>query len=134
MLDKIVVGVDGSPTSARILDWCVELLSETDCEAIVVCCHVARPELGDDGNDALRAELRTVTKSACKKLSARGVRCRDVVEDGDARVALIEIAEREGAGLIVAGSRGRSQLKDVVLGSVATYLTHQSPIPVAVVR
>ena len=49
------------------------------------------------------------------------------------RVALGQIAEDERADVIVVGSRGHSQIADLFLGSVATYLTQHAKVPVLVI-
>jgi nucleotide-binding universal stress UspA family protein len=44
------------------------------------------------------------------------------------------IAEANGAGLVVVGSRGRGGLRDILLGSVGRALIAHSPCPVVVYR
>jgi K+-sensing histidine kinase KdpD len=46
---------------------------------------------------------------------------------------LIEVAKSHQAGLIVVGTRGRSNVKSVLLGSVAHDVVCKSPLPVLVV-
>jgi K+-sensing histidine kinase KdpD len=46
---------------------------------------------------------------------------------------LIEVAKSHQAGLIVVGTRGRSNVKSVLLGSVAHDVVGKSPLPVLVV-
>jgi nucleotide-binding universal stress UspA family protein len=47
--------------------------------------------------------------------------------------ALIDVAISHQAGLIVVGTRGRSDLTSMLLGSVAHEVVHKSPLPVLVV-
>ena len=56
------------------------------------------------------------------------------VESGDPAHMLIDIAERYGCDAIIVGARGRGGLAGSVLGSVSQVLTHESPIPVTVVK
>ena len=53
---------------------------------------------------------------------------------GDPREALIEMARREGADLIVVGSHGRSGLTKLLMGSVASHVVTHAPCDVLVVR
>jgi nucleotide-binding universal stress UspA family protein len=46
---------------------------------------------------------------------------------------LIEVAKSHQAGLIVVGTRGRSNVKAVLLGSVAHDVVRKCPLPVLVV-
>ena len=47
---------------------------------------------------------------------------------------IVETAKAEGADLIVMGSHGRSGIARLMLGSVATKVVAESPIPVLVTR
>ncbi len=47
---------------------------------------------------------------------------------------IVEVAEAIGAGLIVVGSRGRTGLPHILLGSVAERVAQTSEVPVVVVK
>jgi nucleotide-binding universal stress UspA family protein len=47
--------------------------------------------------------------------------------------ALVDVAVSYQAGLIVVGTRGRSDAMSMLLGSVAHEVVHKSPLPVLVV-
>ncbi len=47
--------------------------------------------------------------------------------------ALIDVAKSHQAGLIVVGTRGRSNVTSMLLGSVAHEVVHKSTLPVLVV-
>lgn len=134
MLERIVAGLDGSAMSERVVEWCLDLAAGTTTEVVLVACYTERPRLGKAANDELRELLRPALDGARARLAAARVAVREALVEGDPRAALIEAAQDEGAALLVVGSRGHSPLADLVLGSVATYLTHHSPLPVAVVR
>ncbi len=55
-----------------------------------------------------------------------------VAHDRPAR-AIVEAAERLGAGLIVAGMHGHGALEHLVAGSVAQSLVNKSPVPLVLV-
>jgi len=57
-----------------------------------------------------------------------------VVQHPSAGRALCEIAEDEGADLLILGSHGRSGLSRAFLGSVAEKVVRHAPCPVLVVR
>lgn len=59
---------------------------------------------------------------------------RTVLVDGIPVNRILEVAEREGAGMIVIGSHGRTGLSRLVVGSVAEAITRKSPVPVTVVK
>ena len=47
---------------------------------------------------------------------------------------ILEVAEKRKALMIVMGSRGRTGLKHLLLGSVAEHVVQLSPIPVTVAK
>lgn len=53
---------------------------------------------------------------------------------GTVTEGILKMAKAEGADLIVIGSHGRSGLMRVMLGSVASKVVAQSPMPVLVTR
>lgn len=69
-----------------------------------------------------------------RRLEQRGVNARAVVEAGDPRIKLCEVAERERPDLMVIGHRTTKLLNLVQLGSVALHCIEHSPASVLVVR
>ena len=61
----------------------------------------------------------------------RGVECRTASREGDPAEALIELAERHGADVLVIGNRGMQRR---VLGSVPNTITHKARCSVFVVK
>jgi len=57
-----------------------------------------------------------------------------VVEKGNPVEVILSVAEEKNCDLIVMGTRGRSTLADVVMGSTAKRVIRRSPKPVLVVR
>lgn len=55
------------------------------------------------------------------------------VVDGTAAEAILEYAREEGVDGIVMGSKGRSGVSRVLLGSIAEQVTRQADVPVTVV-
>jgi nucleotide-binding universal stress UspA family protein len=100
---------------------------------IVVGAYDWNPMVGDATNQEMIDALETELDSVLPGLEQLGVRSRSVVETGDSRSVLLAQAYEQRAEVIVVGSRGRSQLAEVLLGSVAHFLTHHSRIPVVVV-
>ena len=62
------------------------------------------------------------------RASARAVHCH-----GNTWATLVRLANGNRPAAIVLGSRGRSGIKSVLLGSVSTGVTHHSEVPVVVV-
>ena len=136
MFKKILIALDGSKGSERVMPLAVELAKSSGAELVIA--HVDELTLGKGGgsinpvDDDLRAQL----KSRAQELSDEGVEtafeARSVVLGGPAHV-LAEIADEVGADLILTGSRGHSAIGGVLLGSVPQRLLHIAHQPVLVV-
>jgi nucleotide-binding universal stress UspA family protein len=82
-----------------------------------------------------RAEIgQLFVNEWCAPLAKAGVPFRAIVAEGaPTGTTLIEIALREGADMIVVGSRGLNAVSELLLGSVSHHVAHHSPIPVVIV-
>lgn len=69
-----------------------------------------------------------------ERLKSSGVEATGVLLRGDAASEIIEYAKANQADLIVAGSRGMSQVKGWLMGSLSRKLVHYSACSVLIVR
>lgn len=53
---------------------------------------------------------------------------------GKASAEICALSEREGFDLIVMGSKGQSDVKDLLLGSISSQVVHRALCPVTIVR
>ena len=67
-------------------------------------------------------------------LKERGIEAEAVERRGEAATMILDEAEKEGADLIVVGTRGLNSAKRWLLGSVSTKVLHHAPCNVLVVR
>ncbi|HUY96501.1 MAG TPA: universal stress protein [Verrucomicrobiae bacterium] len=151
MFHRIVVGLDGSAPSRRALGLALRLARHHRAEALAV--HVSRDPVGrlvgaaETGAMLLSGaappplapaptrHAAELVDGAVAELRAGGVRAGGRIIpaiDGVGR-ALVVAAEDRGADLIVIGTRGRSQLAGLVLGSTAYHVVHLASCPVLVV-
>jgi nucleotide-binding universal stress UspA family protein len=136
-LDRIVVAVDGSPGSARALDWAVDLAFAVGAEVVAVHALGLLDEL-DPGHKvpagAHREEIRRRFEGHwCAALDDRDVRTRRVLRDGAAVPVLLAVAAEVEADLVVLGSRGLGGFPELLLGSTSTQVAQRSPRPVAII-
>ncbi|MEN8235860.1 MAG: universal stress protein [Actinomycetota bacterium] len=130
-LSRVLVGVDCSTVAERVLSWSATFCADLGVPATIVRCadpgcerppgHVARV---DD-------RVRTEAEEAVGSFRDLGVEYDVVVAHCDPRVALLETAASNKAGLIVVGRRGEGQFRG--LGGTASYLVRHSPIALAVI-
>lgn len=129
----IVCGYDGSASAEAAVEWAGWIANCCDAEVIVVSVYDWNPMIGDATNQEMIDQRRSELEVGTATLREQEIRNRLIVETGDSRTVLLAVAQLHRADLIVVGSRGRSQIAEILLGSVAHYLTHHSDIPVVVV-
>lgn len=141
----ILIAYDGSDAARHAIDHMASLFS--GARAVIV---YVRPPLESvaahlEGHPALE-EVRSVeaqAHDAAERLALEGAAyARRIGLDAEARVsssadsvadALIAIADEVDAALIVLGSRGRRELKSLLLGSVSHHVVHHARRPALVV-
>ncbi len=136
----VVVGVDGSATSEAALEFAFTFAAHAGQSLVTV--H-ARPDPGLHAASPMpitydpvpvereqAAELAESVASWSRKYPE--VQAEFKVVHGHAVKALVD--ESRTAGLLVVGSRGRGDLKSLLLGSVSHGVLHHASGPVAVVR
>jgi nucleotide-binding universal stress UspA family protein len=81
-----------------------------------------------------KAECTRIAEETVARLAAAGRTVRAVVRTGDPAAEIIAATEESGADLVVMGSRGRTGLARIFLGSVARNVLHASDVSVMVVH
>jgi nucleotide-binding universal stress UspA family protein len=133
---KIVVGVDGSPSSRQALRWAARQTELTGAQLRVVHAwdvpnaYGYVPTITVDWEREAETELARTIKETLPHPDAVNLRAELV--RGNATEVLL--AEAEGAELLVVGSRGRGELTGMVLGSVSQFLVAHAHCPVVVIR
>jgi nucleotide-binding universal stress UspA family protein len=139
---KIVVGVDGSPSSRAALRWAVRqaVLTGETVDAVmawqfpmVLRTSAWAPIYVDEAaglEEDARKALDTVITDEIASADRQLVTAR--VVQGDPTQVLQEATA--SAGLLVLGSRGHGSLADALLGSVGQYCLHHAHCPVLIMR
>jgi nucleotide-binding universal stress UspA family protein len=139
---RIVIGLDGSAGSTHALQWAIDMAKRLDAEVVAV--HVESLPIYIPAPMGIvppaetpeqRAELQEAFVTEwCLPLRKSRVRFRAILEEGTPiGTALIEVGLREGADMIVVGSRGLNGVAEFLLGSVSHQVAHHSAIPVVIV-
>ena len=135
MIAKIVVGTDGFGPAGRAVARAAEIAAANEAELIVVAAYppghttgVGLPEADrPHGIDVAEGSLRT-TRS---RLGA-DIALKTIAREGEPAEALLDVAEEEGADLIVVGSVGMS--KRLPLGVVPNRVSHHAGCHVLIVK
>lgn len=138
MYRRILVPLEHSPADATILAH-VRVLAKRLGSALVLV-HVADGWVARNINELSLRESeemrddRAYLEQMCAQLETEGFDADAVLAAGDPAKEIAAAAEREGCDLIAMATHGHRLLEDVVKGSTATALRHQTKIPVLMVR
>jgi nucleotide-binding universal stress UspA family protein len=147
MYRTIVVGTDGSETAGVALRHAIELakagggvLHIVHAYHPVTVAHMASassvgaPTFDINAvNSGIESQAALVCSRAQEEADAAEVKCETHAVGVDAADALVEVAERVGADLIVIGNRGMTGVKRFVLGSVPNKVSHHAPCSLLIV-
>jgi len=84
--------------------------------------------------DDHQAWARRLLLEQAQALARPGLEIKTQVVVGSAAESLAQLAEGSEVDLVVVGSRGRNAVARLLLGSVATRLSHLCPKPLLIVR
>jgi nucleotide-binding universal stress UspA family protein len=139
--EQIVVGTDGSESAARAVDEAVRLAKSLGAKVHLVSGYAplrdAKIKGAPEGAAKVWAPLPDTMVEGILQVAAAAVRVRDVpVEthavDDDPADALLKIADKVGASMIVVGSRGMHGGRRL-LGSVPNAVSHKARCSVLIV-
>ncbi|MDQ3769478.1 MAG: universal stress protein [Actinomycetota bacterium] len=145
MFASMVVGTDGSQTATEAVRQAVELASSLGARVQIVSAYepVSRGRLREEGQQAPedvqwminhREEVDATLGEAAKVAERAGVECTTCARQGDPADAILDVAEEQGADLIVVGNKGMTGAKRFVLGSVPNKISHHAPCSVLIIR
>ena len=119
--ELILVATDGSPEARRGIGLALRIADAQRSRLALI--QVVDGGLATGG---------TLAEDAAAVSAQRGVEPATLEEYGDPAERISEVARREGASLLVIGSRGLGQAR--VLGSVGERVAHEAPCSVLVIR
>ena len=137
MYSTIVVGVDDSPTAQKAFAQAVEFAKMSGGTLHIVTAY--KPKVSGDGDvpDEFRysmastGEADVLLRRLADLASTEGVASEVHAATADPADALISVADREGADLIVVGNKGMKGARRV-LGSVPNSVAHRASCSVLI--
>jgi len=137
MISKILVAVDGSKHADKAFDYASELAKKAETNLLIL--HVFE-ELGNVGysidKEIGRNNIEMLQKYQSRAKKALTQTYVDVMETkgNDVAEEILHTADKENIDTIVVGSRGISEAKEFLLGSVSYKVSHYAKRPVIIVR
>lgn len=140
----VVVGIDGSDSSRRALEWAIDEARRMDAPLLAVMCEREHAEIGAwgvgpdqqtmDASDlefARRKAARLVDELRLTGTETYGVEIRVQARIGSPSEHLVRLSDT--AQLVVVGARGYDGRSHRFLGSVVSAVTRNARCPVVVV-
>jgi nucleotide-binding universal stress UspA family protein len=144
MFSRILVAVDGSPFAERALAQAVDLSKKYDAQLLVVHVVLRRfyavtpSEAGVLATTVFVKEMESEGKKIISKseefVKASGVAYKCKLLQGVPADEIVRLAQAEKVDLIVLGSRGLTEVRAFLLGSVSDKVTHHAKCPVLIVK
>jgi nucleotide-binding universal stress UspA family protein len=131
---RVLCGVDGSESSAMTADVAAQIAALARAEFRVI--HVIPVFRGgnEEGEVGADEPVPPELRPALDRAESHGVRPYLEMAMGRPENALVEVARRDAADLVVVGHRGISGIQRLLLGSVSEHVTTHAPSSVLVVR
>jgi nucleotide-binding universal stress UspA family protein len=148
-ISKIMVGIDGSKESINAADYAIDIAKKHNAELIAV--NVLTSDIGytysSPGVESPPLTIREIILLAedevkkwfndiKEKADKNGVRFRSeiIIAKKSTVSSMLDYAEEQNINLIVVCTRGRSGIKKMLLGSIASGLVTYAACPVLVVK
>jgi nucleotide-binding universal stress UspA family protein len=142
---SIVVGTDGSDTAREAVRQAIELAGRHGSRLEIVSAYEPVPasRLREESQHApqdlqwlitRREDVDATLREAAAQAEAAGVSAVVYACQGDPADAILDVAEEQGAGLIVVGNKGLTGAKRFLLGSVPNRVSHHAPCSVLIIR
>jgi nucleotide-binding universal stress UspA family protein len=146
---KIVVGIDGSEESMKAAEYAISItkLYNAELNAITVLTSDIGYIYSSPGVESPPLTVKEIVLLAGdeakkwfdeikEKANKKGVQLKteSIVAKKSLLNTILEYVEEHNINLVVVGTRGRSGIKKMLLGSVASGLVTHSPCPVLVIK
>lgn len=151
MFSKILVGIDGSEHSRNAVNYALDLAIKNDSELFLLAILPSKVHHGDSSGvfgmvspsyfDEYKKEaerwfqeiINHISKETTIDTNTR-VKSEVITTPFSTPASILNYAEERDVDLIVIGTRGKSGLKKMLLGSVASDVVTYSYCPVLVVK
>lgn len=142
MYKAIVVGTDGSETAKRAVEEAATLAKALGSDLHIVAAYepVRRARISGAPDAAAKiwaplpdAQVDATVEQAAAAVRVGGVEPKTHTLRGDPADALVEVAAKVGAELIVVGNQGMHSARRFVMGSVPNKVSHKARSSVLIV-
>jgi nucleotide-binding universal stress UspA family protein len=140
-IKKILVPVDGTVPSRHAIAMAIYLATSCKAEITLLTVIDLNKHISAFEQVSTGGYIPAEVKEKAYKLQAElmheipnTVEAKMLIEIGSPAEKVVEICSAQHYDLIILGTRGRTELKSFMLGSVSEYALHHTTIPVMVVK
>ena len=131
LVKKVVIAMDFSPASNKLLN-CIQELVDNGLEEVVLV-HVIDLRIGEERSIvSIQRETEERLQETANELKEKGIKAKVSVLGGFAASEIAHVAEKEEASMILIGSIGKSILREIFLGSTTFDLIRMTTTPVLI--
>lgn len=138
---RVLVPFDDSEPAREALEYAFELFPDGEFVALTVADTSAVPFIPNSAEDETDEQFEEMLGEATEHLAAaeetaadHGVDLETYTRIGTPAQEIVDFADSNDVDHVVMGSRGRSGVTRILLGSVAEVVVRHSSVPVTVVR
>jgi len=136
---KILVAIDGSEHSEKILETAIEYAKLLQAKVILLHCHKRFPTilgepLRQDAISDILLHAEKLIAPFSQRLREADIDFEERLMEMPAREVIPDVAKIQHCSLIIMGSRGLTNLEGLFVGSVTTRVLHTTPCSVLVVK
>ncbi|CAD5108031.1 universal stress protein [Zestomonas carbonaria] len=140
---NVLLPFDGSEPARRAIHYLLDLKDEyPDIQVHVINVQSPAKVYGDyvpadmleRMRDGAMAHAREVIGEATALLEGSGIRFDTHAVFGEVVHEVVQAVKAFGCDTVVMGTRGMSNLGNLLMGSVATRVVHEVPVPVLLVK
>jgi nucleotide-binding universal stress UspA family protein len=142
-MKEILVAVDGSEHSAKVVDYAIDLAKSMSAKIVLIYVmpdlsipeqykkYAEEEKMPQPESSYLKSVAERILADLGERINRKGVEYEQVYTAGNPAEAILHAVERRRADLVVVGVRGLHGLGRLrALGSVARKVIENSPIPV----
>jgi nucleotide-binding universal stress UspA family protein len=142
MVQTVAVGTDGSGTADKAVEFAIDLATRYEAKIVFISAYnpVSESRLKREGREAPddlqwminpAEDVEATLRDCEERAEERGLRWASEAREGDAAKILVELADSNGADILVIGNKG---MQRKVLGSVPNSVSHNAPCSVLIVK
>lgn len=144
MFKKILLAVDSSQYSDKVVETASEIAAEYGSEVVILNAYYIPERF--NGHESIHYEYlrkieedminhsRELLENLKKKLESKDIKVKIILEKGHAGSVIVSTIVSEECDLVVVGSRGLSSFSNFLIGSVSNYVIHHSKCPVLIIK